>query len=52
MKKGFFRDPITQFCLVIIVGTMLLGALAPWIAPHDPYESNILMKFAPPSADY
>lgn len=52
MKKGFFRDPSTQFCLVIIVGTMLLGALAPWIAPHDPYESNILMKFAPPSADY
>ena len=52
MKKAFFRDPITQFCLVFIVGTMLLGALAPWIAPHDPYESNILMKFAPPSADY
>ena len=52
MKKAFFREPITQFCLVIIVGTMLLGALAPWIAPHDPYESNILMKFAPPSADY
>ena len=52
MKKAFFRDPIMQFCLVIIGGTMLLGALAPWIAPHDPYESNILMKFAPPSADY
>ncbi len=52
MKKAFFRDPITQLCLVIIVGTMLLGALAPWIAPHDPYESNILMKFAPPSAEY
>lgn len=52
MKKAFFRDPITQFCLVFIVGTMLLGALAPWIAPHDPYESNILMKFAPPSAEY
>lgn len=52
MKKAFFRDPITQFCLVIIVGTMLLGAFAPWIAPHDPDESNILMKFAPPSTDY
>ena len=49
MLKVFLRNPMTQLCLFIIIGTALLGILAPWIAPHDPYENNILMKFAPPS---
>lgn len=52
MLKVFLRTPMTQFCLFIIIGTALLGILAPWIAPHDPYENNILMKFASPSWEY
>lgn len=52
MLKVFLRNPMTQFCLFIIIGTALLGILAPWIAPHDPYENNILMKFASPSWEY
>ena len=52
MLKVFLRNPMTQFCLFIIIGTALLGILAPWIAPHDPYENNNLMKFASPSWEY
>ena len=52
MKRAFLQDPVTQFCLIVIIGTALLGLFAPWIAPHDPYENNILMKFAAPSAEY
>lgn len=52
MLKVFLRNPMTQFCLFIIIGTALLGILAPWIAPHDPYENNILIKFASPSWEY
>lgn len=52
MLKVFLRNPMTQFCLFIIIGTALLGILEPWIAPHDPYENNILMKFASPSWEY
>ena len=52
MLKVFLRNPMTQFCLFIIIGTALLGILAPWISPHDPYENNILMKFASPSWEY
>ena len=49
MLKVFLRNPMTQLCLFIIISITLLGIFAPWIAPHDPYENNILMKFAPPS---
>ncbi len=38
----------TSFLLLIV----LLGILAPWISPHDPYASNIANKFAPFSAEY
>ena len=38
----------TGFLLIII----LLGIFAPWLAPHDPYENNILNKFAPMSMSY
>ena len=49
MLKVFLRNPVTQVCLFIIIVTALLGLFAPWIAPHDPYENNILMKFAHPT---
>lgn len=52
MLKVFLRNPMTQLCLFIIISITLLGIFAPWIAPHDPYENNILMKFAPPSWEY
>ena len=35
--------------MVIIGITALLGLLAPWVAPHDPYTNDILNKFATPS---
>ncbi|MBQ7479543.1 MAG: ABC transporter permease subunit, partial [Selenomonadaceae bacterium] len=38
----------TGFILVIV----LMGILAPWIAPHDPYENNIANKFAAFSLEY
>ena len=50
MLKVFLRNPVTQVCLFIIIVTALLGLFAPWIAPHDPYENNILMKFNTGSA--
>lgn len=52
MLKVFLRNPMTQFCFVIIIGTALCGIFAPVLAPHDPYENNILMKFASPSWEY
>lgn len=35
-------------CLVIVLGAVM----APWIAPHDPLEQNILDRLAPPGGEY
>ena len=52
MLRVFLRNPVTQFCLVVILLTVFAGVIAPLLAPHDPYENNILMKFASPSWEY
>lgn len=44
MLRVFLRNPVTQFCLVVILLTVFAGVFAPLLAPHDPYENNILMK--------
>ena len=39
--------------LMSFVGIIaLIGIFAPWIAPHDPYANDILIKFAPYSLDH
>lgn len=36
-----------------IVALMVLSALlAPWLAPHDPLEQDVLLRLASPSADF
>ena len=35
-------------CLLIVVG----AALAPWLAPFDPVEQNIIDRLAPPGGEY
>ena len=49
MLNQLFKNPTALFCMVIIGITALLGLLAPWVAPHDPYTNDILNKFATPS---
>ena len=41
------RDPLAIASLGVIVGMILLGIFAPWIAPHDPIATNLALKFAP-----
>jgi peptide/nickel transport system permease protein len=40
----------TGAALVILV--ILSALLAPWLAPHDPLEQEVIYRLAPPSADY
>ena len=35
--------------LIVIVFT---AVFAPWLAPHDPFQQNIVSRFEPPSAEY
>ncbi|PZW48068.1 peptide/nickel transport system permease protein [Humitalea rosea] len=37
----------------VLLGLLVLSALAaPWIAPHDPIEMNIIDRLQPPGGDY
>lgn len=41
-----------MFTVAIVLLTALVGIFAPFIAPNDPYETDILNKFAGFSAEY
>jgi len=34
MLRVFLRNPVTQFCLVVILLTVFAGVFAPLLAPH------------------
>jgi peptide/nickel transport system permease protein len=36
--------------LILIVALGLVGAVAPWIAPHDPLATNVAVALQPPSS--
>ena len=38
--------------LVLAVAMVLIAIAAPWLAPYDPNEQNVLLKLEPPSAEH
>ena len=52
MKERFFRNRTAVFTVVFVLLVGLVGILTPVIAPNDPYETNILNKFASYSLQY
>lgn len=52
MIKRFLRHPLAMGTTTLVMVVALLGICAPLIAPHDPYETNMLIKFAAFSWEY
>ena len=52
MLQRFLHNKTAMITVAIICLTALVGIFAPWIAPNDPYETDILNKFAGFSAKY
>lgn len=46
------RDGFAQICLAIVILVMAAGIFAPWLAPHDPIETAIRMKYQGSSFSY
>ena len=49
---SFKRSPLTIVAAAIVVVVVLAAALAPWVAPHNPFDLrtlNLLDAFTPPS---
>ncbi len=47
------RNRLAMAGLIIVILLLLVAALAPWIAPHDPYVQNLANRLQPPGTpDY
>ena len=52
MLQRFLHNKTAMITVAIVCLTALVGIFAPWIVPNDPYETDILNKFAGFSAKY
>lgn len=52
MWKRLFQNRMAVIMIGLLLIITLMGICAPWIAPHDPYENDILNKFAGYSPAY
>ena len=46
------RHPVLVAGALLLATMVVLALLAPWLAPHDPTEMNVLARLKPPSTDY
>lgn len=52
MRKRFLHNKTAMWTTGVILAIALLGIFAPVVAPHDPYEANIMNKYAQFSLEY
>ncbi|MFC3884997.1 staphylopine uptake ABC transporter permease subunit CntC [Bacillus songklensis] len=50
--KNLSKDKLGSISLIVIVVTIIVGLFAPFIAPHDPVEVNMKLRYATPSWEY
>ncbi|MGW4031810.1 dipeptide/oligopeptide/nickel ABC transporter permease/ATP-binding protein [Streptomyces sp. NPDC004838] len=50
--RRMLRQPVTLFCLAILVLQVAVAFAAPWIAPYDPAAPDVQSKLQGPSADH
>jgi peptide/nickel transport system permease protein len=46
------RNPLALAGLIVIVALVVVAALAPWIATHDPLAQDLARRLQPPSANH
>ncbi|KEK22123.1 staphylopine uptake ABC transporter permease subunit CntC [Bacillus gaemokensis] len=50
--KTLSKDKLAIVSLIIIIVTIVAGVFAPLLAPHDPEEINMAMRYATSSSEY
>jgi peptide/nickel transport system permease protein len=50
--RMLLRDFGGAFSLLLVILIVLLAVLAPWLAPHDPFATDLMAVMEPPSARY
>lgn len=52
MIKRLLKNKMALICIALILILVFMGIFVPLVAPNNPYENNILNKFAPYSWQY
>lgn len=52
LARALARNPLAMVGLVIILGLLIVAALAPWLAPYSPIEGDLANRLQPPSATH
>jgi peptide/nickel transport system permease protein len=50
--KLLLREPAAAVSLVIVALSVLAGVFAPLLAPHDPFDTNLMAIMQPPGGEY
>ncbi len=50
--KILVREPAAAVSLAVVVLVVLAALLAPWIAPYDPFETDLMAVMQPPDEKY
>lgn len=52
--RHLLRDPVAALGLLMVLFALFVAIFAPWIAPRpeDAFESNIMLRLQPPSAEF
>ncbi len=52
--RHILRDPVAALGLLIVLAALFIAIFAPWLAPYpdDAFESHILQRLRPPSAEF
>jgi peptide/nickel transport system permease protein len=48
VARRLARDPLTLTCLAVLLLVVALAIFAPWVAPHDPFATNMTRRLLPP----
>jgi len=49
---AFSRNRLSWVGLLLLTAIVLVAIFAPWLAPYDPLEQNIVARLEPPSAEF
>jgi peptide/nickel transport system permease protein len=52
LGAGIRRNKMASVGAAIVILVALSAIFAPWLSPHDPYEQDVLLRLAPPSAQF
>lgn len=49
---AFSHNKLAWVGLVLLAAIVFVAVFAPWLAPHDPLEQNLVVRLEPPSAEF